>query len=289
MDKVPALNDQSEVSENQKDVPALNDQNEAPDTNENIHFPALKDEKGVAYKNLKTIDSYDVGLNLIYAIVADGQSKFLHTFVKPGDKDWDEFLQMQPGVIHKKGNKISVQVDDTDSIEWLWGNFIHSVTYPSGLEVLPGDRDWKEKVPYQHRKRAVHQLTSSEPAEEEFGFAFGSPEKTVALMVPQNGFLFQVNHTFRQPTPEDDRIYQKLKMGTQFFTQTKAGLRKVAVIELPGFISLYKSMVIGVEGYSESGSGLSENRNDWVPKIPAPHKKSALDLLFQDDDEVLGN
>ncbi len=278
MDKVYALNDQSEVS-------VEKEKNEKPDE----VTPALKEQTGVAYRKIKTIDSYDVGLNVISSVVAEGKSRFVHTFTKPADKDWDEFLQMQPGLVEKKGNKISLQGDDTDAIEWFWEKFIHSVTYPSGFEVMPDDPTWKEKVPYQQKKRAVHQLTSTLPAEEEFEFAFGSPEKTVALMVPQNGFLFQVNHTFRQPTPEDDRIFQKLKIGTQSFTQTKTGLRKVAVIELPGFRSLYESMVIRVEGYSELGSCLSQKKSDWIPKIPAPHKKSALDSLFHEDEELLGN
>jgi len=245
--------------------------------------PARQNER------VRKIEGFDVGLTTFFSTVRDGKKIYLHNFLKPLDEDWDTYLRMQPSEMTRVGKKVSFDGDDTGAIIWFWESFIQSVTDPAGNPVLPEDPNWKERVPFLHKQRAVRQLTSIRPDDEEMLNQFGSPERRVQLMVPQNGYLFAVVHIFNEPEDDDAIIYRRLRLGAErSFTESRGGaLQKVSVIDLPGYRALYKKLAKGCGEYVENGESLTGA--DWINKIPSPHKKAALDSLFYEDEDLLGN
>jgi hypothetical protein len=235
-------------------------------------------------------EGYDVARNESFFYVQEGKQKFLHWFERFEDADWEHIEKLRALTIEQQADKVSFEGDDLDAWRWAWDKRSTHVTNEAGEDVLPGDPDWRRKIPYLHKKTAVRtfgEVRANDAVTADF--KFGSNERTVDLLVPQDGRLWPVSFDFVNPEIDHDHEYRFLLTGKQDFFRTRnGGMMKVHVTNLAGYRKLFREMVRRAKGCVASGVAFEDSK-DLLDQVDLLVVRTAIDLLFRQDPVLIPN
>lgn len=219
-----------------------------------------------------------------------GGQIYRHYFRRPEREDYVEFYRLAVTIVEREGNKEHTDPMDFDALNMLWDRLAIRVTDEQCNPLLdPADPNWKSKVPWQHRKGTITQLVRVKDNRKKIArWSFGADRKTVHLFVPQDGGVYEVSHHFRVPAVQNDREYRRLLVGSDGIERTPDGVKKVMCVDIEAYCRIWSELILGVDGYVCDGVPFTE-AIELLEQIDAPHKRTALDALFREDEALLGN
>jgi len=237
---------------------------------------------------------YDLSLEECFFTIREvrGDQKFIlkHVFRPPTFEDWVEYHRGTSQLGLSKGKDI-VEMSNVrqERDEWLWEQLIVRVEgYLWKGKPISEVKDWKTRIPLNHRLEAVSGflLSGREDVPEDaalieakgFDLAEGGMEMKFAIF--QNGKTERVVFHFHAPESKDYLRFSRLTSKMQL-QRTKQ--RNVSAIRVPTdispFVELFDKLIEKVEGYIFEGKDVME-APDWKDKLDALQKRMAVQEVF---------
>lgn len=209
--------------------------------------------------------------------------KLTHVFDPVDEGDWREYSKMTRMLLETTGDddnpQLKTDAETAEAIEWLWLRRIRSV---EGYGELPSD--WKDKIPFAHRKAALQALSTvaalydedllEEGVEDaEPGvFALDGGEVEVVIEATRNGEGYPLlKHFFRPPPTSQQKEWSRRKgAGVIVRGRRGKGTKQIVSSNLGYLLGLYDGLIVKVEGYEP---------ND-PQQMDAVHKRVAVEALL---------
>lgn len=214
------------------------------------------------------------------------RKEIVHVLRVPKGKDWIDYDRSLAVAMEDAPEKNGVRWTDNGMTAAcnLWDSICQEV---KGYSKGEAPKDWKKRVPPEHKKTTIQQLLLVYPdhsdSESEDCLFLSVGDENTFIRAFRGIEYTALRHTFNSPSPEQRIVFSRITSDSYLIKDREGGPDRVVFPScLSEIIKIYNALIKEVAGYSIDGKeGLS--REEIIKWMDVQHKRAALQVLMRSD------